>query len=78
MGAYIVDFVCLDHRLIVELDGSQHGEPEYAERDHRRDAWLEAQGFHVARFWNDEIYNNLDGVLLVIAELLQTGRTPNP
>ncbi len=74
MGAYIVDFICLERRLIVELDGDQHGFPAHAVHDAKRDAWLQAKGYHVARFWNDEVYNNLDGVLNALLELLQTDR----
>ncbi len=53
LGPYIVDFVCLAKRLIVEVDGGQHA--EQAEEDAQRTAWLEAQGFRVLRFWNTEV-----------------------
>ncbi len=49
IGPYIVDFICLEHRVVVECDGSQHAESRY---DAIRSAWLEAQGFKVLRFWN--------------------------
>ena len=49
---YIVDFICFEHRLIVEADGSQHAE---SARDERRDAFLAEQGFTVLRFWNHDI-----------------------
>ena len=52
IGNYIVDFICLSERLIVEADGSQHAE---CARDAIRDAWLKAQGFRIRRFWNAEI-----------------------
>ena len=52
LGAYIADFVCFEARLIVEADGSQHGEDA---RDAVRDDWLVAQGFRVRRFWNADI-----------------------
>jgi len=55
---YIVDFVCLSHRLIVEADGGQHE----ASRDARRDAYLIGQGFRVLRFWNTDIFDNEEGV----------------
>lgn len=59
LGPYIVDFVCLDARLIIEVDGGQHQEsPE----DRRRDAWLSAQGFRVLRFWNNDVMNDLYAV----------------
>lgn len=78
MGAYIVDFICLERKLIIELDGDQHGQPEQVAYDQRRDDWLQSRGYHVARFWNDEIYQNIDGVLSVIAELLLTGKRVDP
>ena len=66
---YIVDFACIDAGLVVELDGSQHG--EQAAYDAERTKILEACGFHVLRFWNHEINENLDGVLSVIGRALR-------
>jgi very-short-patch-repair endonuclease len=63
IGAFVVDFICFEHRLIVECDGSQHAENR---RDIRRDAWLEAQGFAIARFWNHEIPRERENVLNTI------------
>jgi very-short-patch-repair endonuclease len=53
VGRYVVDFVCLRHRLVVEADGPFHD----AERDAERDAWLASQGFRVLRFSNNDIYS---------------------
>jgi very-short-patch-repair endonuclease len=53
LGNYIVDFVCLEKRLIVELDGGQHA--EQSDYDARRDAWLSQQDFSVLRFWNNDV-----------------------
>ena len=61
IGSYIVDFVCLDKKLIIECDGSQHMEQEAY--DKIRDQFLKAQGFTVLRFWNNEITQQMDGVL---------------
>jgi very-short-patch-repair endonuclease len=58
---YIVDFVCLEQKLIIELDGSQHA--ENAEYDKLRTEKLESDGFRVIRFWNNEVVKNLEGVL---------------
>lgn len=58
---YIADFVCLSARLIVEIDGGQHS--EQAEKDKVRDAFLRSQGFTVLRFWNNEVFENTQGVL---------------
>jgi very-short-patch-repair endonuclease len=64
IGPYIVDFVCLEARCIVEADGGQHS--EQAEYDARRDHWFRSQGFIVLRFWNNDILNNTEGVLATI------------
>jgi very-short-patch-repair endonuclease len=71
---YIVDFVCLRQRLIIEADGGQHSE---STSDAKRDAYLKAQGFRVLRFWNDKIFNNEEGVLEAILAALHTP-LPNP
>ena len=60
MGPYIVDFICLEHRLIVECDGSQHVENE---RDAIRDAWLASQGYRVLRFWNRDVLKTSANVI---------------
>jgi len=67
---YIVDFVCLRHRLIVEADGSQH----CARADGRRDAYLRGQGFCILRFWNNDIFAHEEGVLTAILSALDTSR----
>lgn len=64
LGSYIVDFFCPEARLIVEVDGGQHGEENA--HDARRTEWLEARGYRVARFWNNEVLSNTDGVLTAI------------
>ena len=53
-GPYVVDFVCHQHRLIVELDGGVHDLPAVAARDAERDAWLDARGYRTLRFRNDQ------------------------
>lgn len=50
-------------RLVIELDGPSHTEPGAAEKDVRRTAWLESEGYRVLRFWNAEVFDNIDGVL---------------
>jgi very-short-patch-repair endonuclease len=72
---YIVDFVCLRRRLIVEADGGQHSE---STEDARRNAYLQAQGFRILRFWNNDIFNNEDGVLTRILEALERPLSPTP
>jgi very-short-patch-repair endonuclease len=56
LGNYIVDFVCLDRRVIVELDGGQHNETSHRAYDVRRDDWLRREGFEVLRFWNSDVF----------------------
>jgi very-short-patch-repair endonuclease len=63
VGPYIVDFYCPAAKLIVELDGAQHGEDKAAAYDAARTKWLEARGFHVLRIWNHEFFENPDEVL---------------
>ncbi len=63
LGPYVVDFACLEHRFIVEVDGLQHAEPAQRANDEARTAWLELQGFRVFRAWNGEIRDNLNRVL---------------
>jgi len=72
---YIVDFVSLEHRLIIELDGGQHaGRQEY---DDERTSVLHAQGFRVLRFWNHQVLANREDVLEMILQKLSTPH-PNP
>jgi very-short-patch-repair endonuclease len=63
-GKYIVDFVCLANRLILEIDGGQHASEK--EKDSARDAWLSAEGYKILRFWNTDVLENLPGVLETI------------
>ena len=79
---YIVDFICFEHRLIVEADGGQHAE---SQADAERDAWLKQQGFTVLRFWNSDILTNIEGVgqsiLIAVQNIAAQTRgapTPNP
>ncbi|MEO5657361.1 MAG: endonuclease domain-containing protein [Nitrospiria bacterium] len=69
-GPYIVDFVCLDARLIIELDGGHH--MTNAEYDTERTAWLTAQDFRVLRFWNHEVLTAPEEVIQVIQEALES------
>ena len=61
IGSYIVDFVCVSVKLIIELDGGQHAEQQ--DYDRKRTAYLEAKEFQVVRFWNNDVLTNIDGVL---------------
>ena len=75
IGRYVVDFVCLEYRLVVELDGGQH--VEQVEADAGRTAQLEQSGFRVIRFWNNEVLTEMDGVVMrVLATLTPTPLPP--
>lgn len=73
IGSCIVDFVCVEHGLIVELDGSQHAEQE--SYDQRRDAYLRQQGYRISRFWNTDVMRNIEGVLEMIVKALESPLT---
>jgi very-short-patch-repair endonuclease len=68
-GPYVCDFICLEARLIVELDGSQH--VDQAQYDARRDAFMRAHDFRIARFWNADVMTNVEAVLDTIFEALR-------
>jgi very-short-patch-repair endonuclease len=61
IGQFIVDFVCLERRLIVEVDGGQHAEQR--NHDAQRTIWLESRGYRVLRFWNNEVLANTEAVV---------------
>jgi very-short-patch-repair endonuclease len=73
IGKYIADFACLTHKLIVEVDGSQH---EGSQTDMARDRWFNAQGFRVLRLWNRELLLDTDGALLSILAALKESPLP--
>ncbi len=74
LGRYIVDFVCLQARLVVEVDGGQH--VERVHYDQKRSAWLGKHGFRVLRFWNHEVMNQTEAVMTVISEALHASVRP--
>jgi very-short-patch-repair endonuclease len=71
IGKYVPDFCSIKHRLIIELDGSQHVEQQ--EYDAERTRYLESKGYRVLRFWNHDVLNNIDSVLQVIWDTLHEG-----
>ena len=73
IGPYIADFACVEAMLVIELDGDSHGSDKSAIYDERRNAFMEAQGWIVLRFWNSEIYENIDGVLTTILDAAENG-----
>ena len=74
IGRYVVDFCCIEKRLIVEIDGGQHS----FERDAHRTAALESTGYRVIRFWNNEVREKLESVLTRVLAELRTNPHPGP
>ena len=77
IGPFIVDFVCHDARVIVEIDGGQHFEDAHEKRDAQRDAFLAGKGYRVLRFSNHDVMSNRGGVLEAIANAV-LGASPSP
>ena len=71
LGDYVVDFVCLSAKLVVELDGSQHAELEQVAFDAQRAVYLEQAGFRVVRIWAGHLFSERDGVLETILNALE-------
>ena len=76
LGPYVVDFACLEPKLVIEVDGGQHA--EQAPNDAARTGYLEALGYRVIRFWNDEVLRNPDAVLDEIGRVLIEIPSPYP
>lgn len=70
IGFYIADFLCLRHKLIIEVDGLIHEHPEHKKSDKERQEWLENEGYKVIRFTNKEVLENLEGTLYRITSIL--------
>ncbi|KPF52964.1 hypothetical protein IP65_15450 [Novosphingobium sp. AAP1] len=69
IGPYICDFVSREYRLVIEIDGATHAAAQAY--DARRTAFLESQGFSVVRFWNGDVMNNRDGIILELIRALK-------
>ena len=76
LGRYIVDFVCLEKRVVIEVDGGQHA--QQATLDAERDNWLRDEGFVVLRFWNHDVLKNIDVVKEQVYKTLQSTPYLNP
>ena len=70
IGNYIVDFVSIKKKLIIELDGSQH--LEQSEYDEERTRYLESHGYRVVRFWNNQVEKEMDGVIKMLEEIMNS------
>ena len=76
IGKYIVDFICYEKKLIIECDGGQH--KLQAAKDELRDKWLKEQGYKVLRFWDNEVLQNIEGVLEAIIQVCEGHPSPSP
>ena len=72
IGTFIADFVSLDFRLVIEVDGGQHNEPANIIEDQQRTKFFEGVGYKVLRFWNNDVLQNIDGVIFKIKELISS------
>lgn len=77
IGKYIVDFVCLEKKLVIELDGSGHLQQEQTQHDEERRKYIEGEGYKILRFFNIDIFNNLEGVLEKIYQMVFDKDCPN-
>ena len=73
-GYYIVDFYCAAHKLVIEIDGSQHYEPEEREKDEVRTAYLNGLGLRVVRFSNHDVDARFESVCETIDGIIRDGR----
>jgi very-short-patch-repair endonuclease len=79
IGRYFADFACHRLRLVVEVDGSQHGEGHHVVTDAERTAYLTSRGYRVLRFWNNEVLNEIEGVMgAIYAALCDTSESAPP
>ena len=76
IGIYIVDFVCRERNLIIEIDGGHHQEQRAS--DLSRTEWLSSRGFRVIRYWNNQVLEDLDSVLESMRMTLEAGASPSP
>jgi len=72
IGPYIVDFVCQPKKLVLEVDGGQHNSDECMDFDNKRTTYLNNVGYTVLRFWNNEIFDNIQGILERINDVLNS------
>jgi very-short-patch-repair endonuclease len=75
IGTFIVDFACIEEKLVVELDGGQHAG---SERDRQRDTRLIEEGYRVLRFWNNDVLSNIEGVVQTVIKNLRPSPQPSP
>ncbi len=77
IGNFIVDFVCYEKKLILEIDGNPHKEASTKINDNKRTEWLHQQGYEVLRFWNNEILNDITSVMKKITKFTKEETHPH-
>jgi very-short-patch-repair endonuclease len=78
IGPYFADFACHTTKLVIEIDGGQHVENVQIKRDRKRESYLKRNGYRVLRFWNNDVRENVDGVLTIICGALESREIPPP
>jgi len=71
IGNYIVDFLSIEIKLIIEVDGSQHGTPSTIEKDKKRDEWLRKQGYSILRIWVKDLFSDRDKTMRLIGDIIK-------
>ena len=72
------DFACHEQRLVIEVDGGGHAQSDQIVADERRTEYLQSRGYRVLRFWNNDIFENIEGVISVISAALEETPAPHP
>jgi very-short-patch-repair endonuclease len=78
IGPYFADFACHEQRLVIEVDGGGHAQFDQIVADERRTEYLQSRGYRVLRFWNNDIFENIEGVISVISAALEEAPAPHP
>jgi len=78
IGQYIVDFICREKKIIIEIDGGQHNEIKNIQYDNKRTEYLISEGYKVIRFWNNDVDKNIYGVYEKLKEVFEIGKNITP
>lgn len=78
VGPYFADFICRDRKIVIEIDGATHGTDAEMKRDRDRSEYLTALGYYVFRTHNDDVFENLDGVLESLWEFVERSTSGRP
>ncbi len=81
IGPYLADFACHERRLVIEVDGGGHAERDRMIADAARTEFLNSRGYRVLRFWNNDVLNDIDAVMIAVYEAMSGGsasKTPHP